>query len=66
MARCPKCGTGKFGIDEVQLEGDTRKIVVIVCAGCDTLLSIVHPQFNYYPQLDDILETLKGIQRKLK
>ncbi|GMA60105.1 zinc ribbon domain-containing protein [Alicyclobacillus fastidiosus] len=66
MARCPKCGTGKFGIDEVQLEGDNRKIVVIVCAGCDTLLSIVHPQFNYYPQLDDILETLKGIEKKLK
>jgi hypothetical protein len=56
----------KFGIDEVQLENDSRKIVVIVCSGCDTLMSIVHPQFNYYPQLQDIADSLSEIKRKTK
>lgn len=66
MARCPKCGYNKFGVEDIQMENQQGQLTFVVCAGCDTALSVLQPHPNYFPLVESVVKSLDEINKKLK
>ncbi|MFD1677461.1 hypothetical protein [Alicyclobacillus fodiniaquatilis] len=66
MARCPKCGFNRFGVEDIQVEDGKGVLTFVVCAGCETAMSVLQPHPNYFPLLESISKSLDKISQKLK